>query len=602
MGKIAVANAKVTYQRYLRTFNGPRWEKLEGSGARPQRLLWASTSTKNPNYRDTMYVDDLIGPNTVNTVPPSTLQAFLDHGEAALSLTQGAEQAENQLATLEGLGINLEEVTAQLQVEGVDKFVKPFTSLMDTIAQKMVLLAGGRTMLEAELGPYQKAVDGALMEIKKEEIMRRIWAHDYSVWSPDPDEITNRLGWLHTPEMISDNLDRIYALKESVMDEGYTEVLLLGMGGSSLAPELFSKAFGPDHRGLALAILDSTDPGAVQAAAQGVDPARTLFVVSTKSGGTVETLPFFKYFYNHTAREVGLESAGDHFVAITDDGSKLQEIAERYKFRALFLNDPNIGGRYSALSHFGLIPAGLAGVDLERLLDRALIMVRNIESCNCPVDGDNQAGRLGAIIGEMAKAGKDKLTIITSPALGNFGDWLEQLIAESTGKDGSGILPVVAEALGDPVAYGDDRLFVNVQLQGDDSNVSTLKALAEAGHPLVTLHLADRYDMGGQFLLWEMATAVAGHRLGIHPFNQPNVESAKILAREMVQSYERDGSLPKGETTALSTVRLCAFVDQARPGDDLALHAYRHVRAITWLYRPTSSRHQRPSRRFSRCA
>jgi hypothetical protein len=288
----------------------------------------------------------------------------------------------------------------------------------------------------------------------------------------------------------------------------------------------------------------------------------------------VETLSFFKYFYNITAEIVGRESAGQHFVAITDKGSKLDELAQRYRFRQIFLNDPNIGGRYAALSYFGLVPAGLVGVDLDLLLDRALVMVRNNESCNCPVDGDNLGGRLGAIMGELAKAGRDKLTLITSPDLANFGDWIEQLIAESTGKNGTGILPVVGEKLGGPEVYGDDRWFVHLRLMGDETHDKEIQTLEAAGFPVVTIHLKDRYDMGGQFFLWEIATAVASYLLGIHPFNQPNVESAKILAREMVQAYYETGALPADDASPLTLASLTDFLELSKFGDYIAIQAY----------------------------
>jgi hypothetical protein len=297
-------------------------------------------------------------------------------------------------------------------------------------------------------------------------------------------------------------------------------------------------------------------------------------VVSTKSGGTVETLSFFKVFYNMTAERVGQEVAGDHFVAVTDQGSRLHKLADRYRFRATFLNDPNIGGRYAALSFFGLAPAGLAGLDLERLLRRAQVMACNSESCNDVIHGDNLGGRLGAIMGVLAKAGRDKITLISSPGLANFGDWVEQLIAESTGKEGKGILPIVGEPVGSPEVYGDDRLFVYLRLDGDTTHDDAVAALESAGQPLITLRLKDRYDMGGQFFLWEMATAVAGHILGIQPFDQPNVESAKVLARAMVASYEQDGRLSAGDTKALSVEALASFLAQAQPGDYISLQAY----------------------------
>ena len=383
------------------------------------------------------------------------------------------------------------------------------------------------------LGDLETAVNQTKTRLSAENIIGRIWNHDYTVWQPDPEEITNRLGWLHLPQNMVEELDRIQTLVQSVKAEGYTNVLLLGMGGSSLAPEVFSKTFGPDAKGLHLEVCDSTHPDTILAYANQLDYARTLFIVSTKSGGTVETLSFFKYFYNQVAHSLGEAKAGKHFVAITDPGSKLEKLAATYKFRETFLNDPNIGGRYSVLSFFGLVPAALVEVNIKRLLERAASMTGS--------EGNEAGASLGAIMGAGANNGRDKLTLITSPEIASFGDWVEQLVAESTGKNGKGILPVVSEPLGEPDVYGDDRLFVHLRLAGDETNTAALQALVAAGHPVVQIDLADKYDLGSQFFLWEMATAVAGHIMGIHPFDQPNVESAKKRATAMVNAYQEQG-------------------------------------------------------------
>lgn len=434
----------------------------------------------------------------------------------------------------------------------------------------------------AHLGGYQNAADAALAELRAQNVVARIWARDHTVWRDDPTEIVNRLGWLDSPDAMQQELGSIDALVGAVRAAGYTHVLLLGMGGSSLAPEVFARTFGVREGYLNLDVLDSTDPGAVLAYAQRLDFSKTLFIVSTKSGGTVETLSFFKYFYNRVADALGPDDAGAHFIAITDPGSSLQKLAEKYGFRATFLNDPDIGGRYSALSFFGLVPAGLVGVDLARLLARAQIAAR----ASTHAEGD--AARLGAIMGALAKAGRDKLTLVLSPALSSFGDWVEQLVAESTGKAGTGILPVVGEPLGSPAAYSDDRLFVYVRLAGDTTRDAALAALQAAGHPVVRLDLSDLYDLGQQYFLWEFATAVAGQRLGIQPFDQPNVESAKVLAREMVARYHETGKLPTqtpalvdGDLAVYGAVdvdspesALRQFIAQAAPGSYIALHAY----------------------------
>lgn len=439
---------------------------------------------------------------------------------------------------------------------------------------------GNQQFIQSHLGDYQTVVDAALDEIGDQKIVKRIWEHDHTVWQPDPTELTNRLGWLHSPENMPETIERIMSLVDAVRADGYKRVLLLGMGGSSLAPEVFQKVFGKpvgaDNDFLELAILDSTDPDILRERASKLDLSKTLFVVATKSGGTVETMSAFKYFYNQVIDAVGLETAGDHFIAITDPGSGLVDIAKQHRFRETFLNDPNIGGRYATLSFFGLVPAGLVGVDLPLLLERAQIMAHNATSH--PVNEENVGARLGVIMGELAKTGRDKVTIIVSPAIVSFGDWVEQLIAESTGKDGKGILPVVGEELGTPEVYADDRLFVHLRLEGDDdvnaANDAALARLTEAGHPVVVMMLKDRYDLGQHFFLWEVATAIAGARLGIHPFDQPNVEAAKILARQMVAEYMEKGKLPAGQSALLTSEALHQFLTQASSGDYVAIHAY----------------------------
>ncbi len=578
-GKIGIANAKAAYGRFQQLFNSPRWTALAAKGAQVQRPLWASTGTKNPTYPDTLYVDQLIGPNTVNTVPPATLTAFRRRGTVAAPLGENLAEAQAQLAQLADLGIDLDSITQQLQDDGVAAFAKSFASLMSSVADKRQKLQTNWQGMVAELGQYQPAIQKALVEIRTERIMQRIWDHDHTVWQPEPEEVGNRLGWLHSVEMMQANCVRLQALTQSVLTDGYTDVLLLGMGGSSLAPEVFAETFGGN--GLNLSVLDSTDPGRVLEFDAQLDPAKTLYIVATKSGGTEETISFFKYFYNRVIATVGADNAGRHFVAITDPGSQLAELSRQYRFRYTLINDPNIGGRYAALSYFGLFPAALVGVDLDLLLERAWIAVANAASCNCPVQGDNNAGRLGVMLGELAKNGRDKLTLFLSPAIASFGDWVEQLIAESTGKDGRGILPIVGEPVGAPDVYGNDRVFVYLQLDGDETYDEAITALVRVGHPVIWLHLTDIYDLGGQFFLWEMATAVAGHRLGIHPFNQPNVEAAKVLARQMAAQYKETGNLPDSETAPVTAAALHKFLAQAQPGDYAAIHAYLHPTEAT---------------------
>lgn len=402
--------------------------------------------------------------------------------------------------------------------------------------------------------------------------MARIWDHDHTVWKPEPTEITNRLGWLHLHDTMRQYGPAIESLRADILAAGFTHVLLLGMGGSSLAPEVFAKTFGGlvDGR-LTLSMLDSTKPEAVLAQAEQHDLSRTLFIVATKSGGTVETMSFFKYFYNRLVDIVGADQVGQHFVAITDSGSKLDKLAGALNFRQTFRNDPNVGGRFSALSLFGLVPAGLIGIDLNRLLDRGAAMGI---ACQEHDAGSNPGAWLGAVMGQLALDGRDKLTLVTSPQIASFGDWAEQLIAESTGKEGKGIVPVVGEDLGMPELYGSDRLFVSIQLGDESTHESALDALAAAGFPVMRLALADPYDLGRQFLLWEFATAVAGHLMQINPFDQPDVEAAKVLAREAVAGYAETGKLPVAEAKQPSAKALKEFLAAAQPGDYVALQAY----------------------------
>jgi glucose-6-phosphate isomerase len=537
-----------------------------------QRPLWASTSTKNPEYSDVLYVDELIGPDTVNTLPPHTLSAFRDHGVVAVTLTRGVDQARARVQQLAEMGIDLDAITEQLQEDGVAAFAKSFDALMSSIAEKRERLLADGKQPSASLGAHQSTVDQALERMVHEKVIPRIWAHDHTVWKPDPTEITNRLGWLHISETMLDHVDRLAALGDAARADGYTDALLLGMGGSSLAPEVFRTTFGVKTGYLDLAVLDSTVPGAVLAQAERLDMARTLFIVATKSGGTVETLSFFKYFYNRVMEAVGRDRAGEHFLAITDPGSKLVQLAQRYAFRETFVNDPNIGGRYSALSFFGLVPAALIGADVRLLLERG--QETHAGCASCTAEADNPGAWLGSIMGALTKQGRDKLTLVMSPGIASFGNWVEQLIAESLGKEGKGILPVVGEPLGGPEMYGEDRLFAALELMGEGLDDRALDQLEEAGHPVARLSLRDEYDLSQQMFLWEMATVVAGYHLGVNPFDQPDVESAKVLAREAVTAYMEEGSLPDAETAQPSAAVLEEFLAQAESGDYVTLQAY----------------------------
>jgi glucose-6-phosphate isomerase len=426
--------------------------------------------------------------------------------------------------------------------------------------------------IKTHLGKNQDAVESALSELSDNKIISRIWSHDHTVWKPNPAEITNRLGWMNIAERMKAEVNHITSLKNQLQVEGYTQALLLGMGGSSLAPEVFSKTFRGDASGLELSVLDSTDPDAVSDQLSRLNLHQTIFIVSTKSGGTVETLSLFKFFYNQVLSKVGKKQAGSHFIAITDPGSKLEDLANELNFRQTFLNDPNIGGRFSVMSFFGLVPAALVGLDITKLIERTVIMAQACREADSIAQ--NPAALLGAIMGGLNRIGRDKITFVASPGILSFGDWVEQLIAESTGKSGKGILPVVGENLGESDVYGNDRIFVHLRLGDDSADIPALKELAHAGYPVLRLQLNDVYDFGAQFFLWEFATAVASYFLKINPFDQPNVESAKIQARKMVAEYEKTGKLPVVQYQPLTEDTITSFLANSSPGDYISLQAY----------------------------
>jgi glucose-6-phosphate isomerase len=394
----------------------------------------------------------------------------------------------------------------------------------------------------AYLGKKQGMVDKALDKIKQEDIIARIWKHDYTIWKPEPTEISNRLGWLNSPDYMKERISEISRFVEEVKKAGYKQALLMGMGGSSLAPEVFRKTFGVKSGYLDLSVLDSTDPAAIMQHENQLDLEKTLFIVSTKSGSTVETLSFMKYFYNKLQKTLPGEEVGQHFIAITDPGSSLEKLAKDLKYREIFLNDSEVGGRYSALTHFGLVPAALVGVDLTRLLENAEVMSQNCKGYDYH---QNSAAHLGATLGEMAKNGQDKVTFIASPEIKHFGTWVEQLIAESSGKEGRGILPVDGEEVLSAQDYSPDRLFVYLHYQNTGKNQEKVAELKDAGLPLIQINFDNLYDLGREYFRWEFAIAIAGWCLDINPFNQPNVESAKVQARKMVDAYKKSGELPE---------------------------------------------------------
>ena len=579
LGRAAIANAKLAYQRFRARFSGPRWEALAARGARVQRPLWASTSTKNPAYRDVVYVEELIGPDTVNTMPPATIDAFKDHGYVRRSVDEDVERARQDLAALANLGIDLDAVTEQLQVEGVKAFADSFTQLLDSLRQEWERAQrGANRRQQAQLGPITAAVEEATHRLGGADAVRRLWGRDATLWGLAAEHqrvIANRLGWLTVVERMQEQVESLRRFADEVRGAGFRRAVLLGMGGSSLAPEVLRTTFGTRPGFLDLTVLDTTDPATVLAVDRSLDLDQTLFLVASKSGTTIETLSHLAYFWQRTG------GRGSQFVAITDTDTPLEALARERGFRRVFVNPADIGGRYSALSYFGLVPAALIGLDLGALLDRA---ARLAEACMTPQD--NPGLQLGAVLAGAALAGRDKLTLVLPPELAAFGAWVEQLIAESTGKQGKGIVPVVDEPLGPPAVYGNDRLFVRLALE-EVPEPPELVALAAAGHPVVTLPLRDPFDLGGEFFRWEFATALAGVVLGIDPFDEPNVQEAKDATARVLEEYERLGRLPEPELVARANgvgvlgaaaasveAALREFLEQVRPGDYLALQAY----------------------------
>ena len=549
-GKVAVANAKLAYQHYTKISQSPRWQALAARGAQTQRLLWASTGTKNPAYRDVKYVEELIGPDTVNTVPPATFDAFRDHGEARASLTEGLEDAHATMLALSNAGISMGDATDKLLDEAVQLFADAFDKLLGAVERKRVALLGVEINRQTFRlpAPMDAAVKTSLEDWRVNGKVRRLWALDSSLWT-GADE-SRWMGWLGITDDQLAHIRHLTDIADEVKRDGFRYALLLGMGGSSLCPEVMKMTFGPANGFPELLVLDSTDPAQVKTFEGKIDLKNTIFIVSSKSGGTLEPNIFKQYFFDRVSKAVGAEKAGNRFIAITDPGSKMQQVAESDRFRHIYFGLASIGGRYSALSAFGMVPSAIMGVDVPKFLDRAEEMVH---SCGPSVPPEDNPGvMLGTVLGVLGNHGRDKVTFIMSPGIARFGAWLEQLIAESTGKLGKGLVPVDAERIGAPSVYGDDRVFIYVRLEsGPDAGLEEpVAALEAAGHPVVRILVADPYELGEEYFRWEMATAVAGSILGIHPFDQPDVEASKIATKHLTSEYERTGDAAGGNTRA----------------------------------------------------
>jgi len=574
-GRAAIANAKLAYAHYEDVTSSKRWRELSKQGAQTQRVLWASTGTKNKKYSDVMYVEELIGRDTVNTAPPATIDAFRDHGKARSSLNEGLLDAKKVLRELDGAGISLDKVTDALLADGLKQFSEAFETLLgsvagpapsaETPARSPSAPSASAPAAKQALAPVsapaapaaspastpfatqapaevQKAYEAALAAWTQGDESRRFSRKDATVWTGGDE--ARWLGWLDSPARGKAAIAELRAFADQAKKDGFESVLLLGMGGSSLCPEVLARTFGSRTGYPELHVLDSTDPVQVAAFEKKLDLARTLVVVASKSGSTLEPNILDAYFWDKVVKKVGLKDAARRFVAITDPGSKLEGVARAKGYRKIFHGDPTIGGRFSALSMFGLVPAALIGVDLDQYLGRADAMAKRCIGENAP--SRDSAVQLGVFLGACAQLGRDKLTLVVSPCIASLGGWLEQLVAESTGKQGRGIIPVDQEPLGLPPVYGDDRVFVYVRLDSevDRAQDAAVEALERAGQPVVRIAVGDPLDLGAEFYRWEIATAVAGAVIGIHPFDQPDVEASKIATRELTDEYEKRGALP----------------------------------------------------------
>jgi transaldolase/glucose-6-phosphate isomerase len=564
-GKTAITNAKLAYQLYQRRFGDERWAKLKEKGARPQRLLWASTSTKNPDYRDVMYVEELIGPDTVNTLPESTLEGFRDHGVVRETLTENVAEAEQMLDSLERAGVSLEKITADLVVDGVQQFSDAFDKLLASVSTKRRRFLGEK--LNSQTVVLEKSLQAEVEKLADDwragGKLRRLHRRDAGLWSGRDEG--KWLGWLDVVEAQLGGLERLTALANDVRGAGFRDAVLLGMGGSSLGPEVLAESLGSAPGFPKLHVLDSTSPAQIRAVEAQIDPARTLFIVSSKSGTTLEPNVLMDYFRARVAAAIGAERAAESFVAISDPGSALHKLATREGFRAVFDGVASIGGRYSVLSAFGMVPLAVMGRDVRAFLERTQTMVR---SCGADVPPEENPGaQLGLVLAGLAQHGRDKVTVVASPAVADFGAWAAQLLAESTGKQGKGLIPIAGEPLGAPEAYGADRLFIYVRhsASADHAEDDAIAALARAGQPLVRIEIADPAQLGQEFFRWEMATAVAGAVLGINPFDQPDVEASKVATRELTEAAEKRGALP-AETPVFRANGIALFTDEGNAG------------------------------------
>jgi transaldolase / glucose-6-phosphate isomerase len=607
LGKAGIATAKLSYQHFKEIFSGDAWEKLKDKGANQQKLLWASTSNKDPLYDDLRYVETLIGRNTVTTLTEETIESFAIHGTLkADAIEEGLVDAKQLFPELKKHGIDIDFVTGQLENEGIQKFTDSYNKLISNLANKrMKVLEREVSSLQINCGKLEKEINSAYTSIDEKQTGRLLFAEDPYLWKTDTEEvkeISHRLGWLTLPDHFTKNAEDLITFAAKVKKEGFTHAVLLGMGGSSLCSEVARETFGNSNGYLQLLVLDNTAPAAILEVENKIDIKKTLFIVASKSGDTKETLSFFQYFYHEletknipSTPNKGLGDSGNNFVAITDAGTPLVKTAQQYKFRKVFINPPDLGGRYSVLSDFGLVPMALMGIDIKAFLSSAKQME---DSCDGIPAAANPGLSLGVVLGICQKHGRDKVTFVLSSSISSFGFWAEQLLAESTGKEGRGLIPVNGETLAAPEVYGKDRVFIHMYLPEDNNDLDEIKVkmLEDAGHPVIRIRVANKIALGGEYYRWEIAVAVAGVIIGINAFNQPNVEESKKNTRQLLEGWNREGSFKVSEplfqfenvsiyggnkvAQLMTDHHLSSgefiknFIAQAKPNDYIALSPY----------------------------
>lgn len=543
-GKAGIASAQICYQQFKEIFSGEKWSKLEGKGAHVQKLLWASTSNKDPLFDDLRYVESLIGKDTINTLPDKTITAFADHGKIQKDIIEEVtEQTFTLFGDLKKMDIDISLITQQLENDGIQSFMKDYNKLIINLADKRLKILGKDiSTQQINCGKLEDKVKAAYASMDEKQVPRLFFDMDPHLWKNEPEEIqsiSKRMGWLTLPDHYTKNVQLINDFTKSVIAEKYTHAVVLGMGGSSLCSEVTRQTYKTAEDYLQLLVLDNTEPAAILDLESKIDLKKTLFIVASKSGNTEETICFFHYFYEQLVSKNNTHP-GNHFIAITDHDTPLVKLAEEFKFREVFINPPDLGGRYSVLSDFGLVPMALMGIDISAVLSSAKQMQN---SCDAVPTSSNPGVSLGVALGICQKYGRDKVTFILSPSIQSFGYWVEQLLAESTGKEGKGLIPIHGEKIGQPENYGNDRIFIHMYLPEDDNGADETKimALEEAGHPIVRIKVTDKIALGGEYYRWEVAAAISGIVMNINPFDQPNVEESKKNTHQLLEAWMKSG-------------------------------------------------------------